>query len=211
MIIERRDAIGGTWDLFKYPGIRSDSDMHTLGYNFKPWSAEKAIADGPAIWNYVNETADEYGIRDQIRFGHKLISSSWSTESASWLLTVETGKGETKYFSCNFLLMCAGYYNYDTGHQPEFQGRDDFQGAWVHPQFWPEDLDYTGKQVVVIGSGATAITLVPSLSQLAEKVTMVRVRQPMLCRDRRLIALLISCAPLCRRVGLTAWFACGTL
>ena len=105
MIIERREAIGGTWDLFKYPGIRSDSDMHTLGYNFKPWRAAKAIADGPSIWNYVNETADEYGIRDQIRFGHKLIASSWSTESASWLLTVETGNGGTQYFSCNFLLM----------------------------------------------------------------------------------------------------------
>jgi len=174
MIIERRDAIGGTWDLFKYPGIRSDSDMHTLGYNFKPWRAEKAIADGPAIWSYVNETADEYGIRDQIRFGHKLIASSWSTESASWLLTVETGNGETQYFSSNFLLMCAGYYNYDAGHQPEFQGRDDFQGTWVHPQFWPEDLDYTGKKVVVIGSGATAMTLVPNMSQRAEKVTMVQ-------------------------------------
>ena len=174
MIIERREAIGGTCDLFKYPGIRSDSDMHTLGYNFKPWRAAKAIADGPAIWNYVNETADEYGIRDQIRFGHKLIASSWSTESASWLLTVETGKGETQYFSCNFLLMCAGYYNYDAGHQPEFQGRDDFQGTWVHPQFWPEDLDYTGKKVVVIGSGATAMTLVPNMSQRAEKVTMVQ-------------------------------------
>ena len=174
MIIERRDAIGGTWDLFKYPGIRSDSDMHTLGYNFKPWRDEKAIADGPAIWNYVNDTADEYGIRDQIRFGHKLIASSWSTESASWLLTVETGNGETQYFSCNFLLMCAGYYNYDAGHQPEFQGRDDFQGTWVHPQFWPEDLDYTGKKVVVIGSGATAMTLVPNMSQRAEKVTMVQ-------------------------------------
>ena len=174
MIIERREAIGGTWDLFKYPGIRSDSDMHTLGYNFKPWRAAKAIADGPAIWNYVNETADEYGIRDQIRFGHKLIASSWSTESASWLLTVETGNGGTQYFSCNFLLMCAGYYNYDAGHQPEFQGRDDFQGIWVHPQFWPEDLDYTGKKVVVIGSGATAMTLVPNMSQRAEKVTMVQ-------------------------------------
>ena len=148
--------------------------MHTLGYNFKPWRAEKAIADGPAIWNYVNETADEYGIREQIRFGHKLIASSWSTESASWLLTVETSKGETQYFSCNFLLMCAGYYNYDAGHQPEFQGRDDFQGTWVHPQFWPEDLDYTGKKVVVIGSGATAMTLVPNMSQRAEKVTMVQ-------------------------------------
>ena len=174
MIIERREAIGGTWDLFKYPGIRSDSDMHTLGYNFKPWRAAKAIADGPAIWNYVNETADEYGIRDQIRFGHKLIASSWSTESASWLLTVDTGSGGTQYFSCNFLLMCAGYYNYDAGHQPEFQGRDDFQGIWVHPQFWPEDLDYTGKKVVVIGSGATAMTLVPNMSQRAEKVTMVQ-------------------------------------
>ncbi len=174
MIIERRDAIGGTWDLFKYPGIRSDSDMHTLGYNFKPWRAEKAIADGPSIWNYVNETADDYGIRDRIRFGHKLIASAWSTGTASWLLTVETSNGQTLYYSCNFLLMCAGYYNYDAGHEPEFQGRDNFEGTWVHPQFWPEDLDYSGKKVVVIGSGATAMTLVPNMSRSAEKVTMVQ-------------------------------------
>ena len=173
MLIERREAIGGTWDLFRYPGIRSDSDMHTLGYNFKPWRAEKAIADGPAIWDYVNETADEYGIRDRVRFGHKMVDASWSSESATWLLTVKVGE-ETAYFTCNFLLMCAGYYNYDAGHQPEFEGRENFKGTWVHPQFWPEDLDHTGKKVVVIGSGATAMTLVPNMSTKAEKVTMLQ-------------------------------------
>jgi monooxygenase len=173
MLIERREAIGGTWDLFRYPGIRSDSDMHTLGYNFKPWRAEKAIADGPAIWNYVNETADEYGIRDKVRFGQKMVGASWSSETATWLLTVDAG-GETVYYTCNFLLMCAGYYNYDSGHQPEFEGRENFKGTWVHPQFWPEDLDHTGKKVVVIGSGATAMTLVPNMSTKAEKVTMIQ-------------------------------------
>ena len=173
MLIERREAIGGTWDLFRYPGIRSDSDMHTLGYNFKPWRAEKAIADGPAIWNYVNETADEYGIRDKVRFGQKMVGASWSSETATWLLTVDAG-GETVYYTCNFLLMCSGYYNYDSGHQPEFEGRENFKGTWVHPQFWPEDLDHTGKKVVVIGSGATAMTLVPNMSMKAEKVTMVQ-------------------------------------
>lgn len=173
MLIERREAIGGTWDLFRYPGIRSDSDMHTLGYNFKPWRAEKAIADGPAIWNYVNETADEYGIRDKVRFGQKMVGASWSSESATWLLTVDAG-GETVYYTCNFLLMCSGYYNYDSGHQPEFEGRENFKGTWVHPQFWPEDLDHTGKKVVVIGSGATAMTLVPNMSTKAEKVTMIQ-------------------------------------
>ena len=146
MLIERREAIGGTWDLFRYPGIRSDSDMHTLGYNFKPWKAEKAIADGPAIWDYVNETADEHGIRDQVRFGHKLVSASWSSESATWLLTVDAG-GETVYFTSHFLLMCSGYYNYDAGHQPEFDGRENFKGTWVHPQFWPEQLDYTVRRL----------------------------------------------------------------
>ena len=173
MVMERRDAIGGTWDLFRYPGIRSDSDMHTLGYNFKPWRDEKAIADGPAIWNYVNETADEYGIRDKIRFGHKLVEAAWSSETSSWLLSVEVD-GRTDYFTCDFLLMCAGYYNYDAGHQPEFEGRDAFKGTWVHPQFWPDTLDYAGKKVIVIGSGATAMTLVPNIAEAAETVTMVQ-------------------------------------
>ena len=173
MLIERREAIGGTWDLFRYPGIRSDSDMHTLGYNFKPWRAEKAIADGPAIWDYVNETADEHGIREKVRFGQKLVAASWSSESATWLLIVDAG-GETVYYSCNFLLMCAGYYNYDAGYQPEFEGLDNFKGTWLHPQFWPEDLDYAGKKVAVIGSGATAMTLVPSMAATADKVTMVQ-------------------------------------
>ena len=174
LLIERRQAIGGTWDLFRYPGIRSDSDMHTLGYNFKPWRAEKAIADGPSIWNYVNEIADEYQIRDKIQFGHRLVSAAWDTDSARWTLTVDTEDKGTVYYRCNFLLMCSGYYSYDQGHQPEFVGRDDFSGQWIHPQFWPEDLDYSNKRVVVIGSGATAMTIVPKMAESATKVTMLQ-------------------------------------
>ena len=172
-ILERREAIGGTWDLFRYPGIRSDSDMHTLGYDFKPWSAEKAIADGPAIREYVNATADEYGVRQHIRFQHRLTAANWDSGLNQWLLTVETGAGEQQY-RCNILLMCAGYYSYDAGYQPEFPGRESFGGTWVHPQFWPADLDYKDKNVVVIGSGATAMTLVPNMAQTAAKVTMLQ-------------------------------------
>jgi monooxygenase len=172
-IIERRDAIGGTWDLFRYPGIRSDSDMYTLGYDFKPWSSEKAIADGPAIREYVNETADEYDVRPHIRFGHKLVAANWQSETSQWVLTLETPVG-LKTYRTGFLFMCSGYYSYDQGHQPVFAGREDFKGTWVHPQFWPDDLDYAGKKVVVIGSGATAMTLVPNLASTAAKVTMLQ-------------------------------------
>ncbi|MDA1076944.1 MAG: NAD(P)/FAD-dependent oxidoreductase [Proteobacteria bacterium] len=174
-IFESRDAIGGTWDLFRYPGIRSDSDMHTLGYNFKPWKEAKAIADGPAIWNYVNETADENHIREHIRFKHKVTDAAWSTDDARWTVTAKNlANGEDTQYQCNMLLMCSGYYNYQQGYTPEFAGREDFKGTIVHPQFWPEDLDYTGKRVVVIGSGATAMTLVPSMAQRAQQVTMVQ-------------------------------------
>ena len=172
-VLERRGAIGGTWDLFRYPGIRSDSDMHTLGYDFKPWEAEKSIADGPAILSYMNETADEYRLREHIRFDHKLIAADWCGERGQWQLSVETSEG-TRRYRCGFLMMCAGYYSYDAGHQPDFIGKDRFKGDWVHPQFWPEGLEYADKKVVVIGSGATAMTLVPNMSRQAAHVTMLQ-------------------------------------
>ena len=173
VLLERRDAIGGTWDLFRYPGIRSDSDMHTLGYDFKPWEAEKTIADGPSILSYVNETADEYRIRDHIRFQQKLVSADWCSERCQWQLTVETGEG-IRHYRCQFLMMCAGYYSYEQGYEPEFEGKSNFQGEWLHPQFWPDALDYEDKKGVVIGSGATAMTLVPNMSRKAAHVTMLQ-------------------------------------
>lgn len=172
-LLERRDAIGGTWDLFRYPGIRSDSDMHTLGYDFKPWEAEKTIADGPSILSYVNETADEHRIRERIRFGQKLVSADWCSERGQWQLTVDTPEG-TRHYRCGFLMMCAGYYSYDQGYEPEFEGKAAFKGEWVHPQFWPDNLDHADKKVVVIGSGATAMTLVPNMSRQATHVTMLQ-------------------------------------
>ena len=173
ILLERRDAIGGTWDLFRYPGIRSDSDMHTLGYDFKPWEAEKSIADGPSILSYVNETADEHRIRDRIRFGQRLVGADWCSERGQWQLTVDTPEGVRRY-RCGFLMMCAGYYSYDQGYEPEFQGKSAFKGEWVHPQFWPDNLDHADKKVVVIGSGATAMTLVPNMSRHATHVTMLQ-------------------------------------
>jgi len=172
-ILEARDAIGGTWDQFRYPGIRSDSDMFTLGYPFRPWPNPQAIADGPAILEYVRDTASMYGIDREIRFGHKVISASWSTKDTMW--TVEAvHDGERKTFTCSFLYLCSGYYSYDRGHVVDFPGQDDFAGTTVHPQFWPEDLDYADKNVVVIGSGATAVTLVPAMAGKAAHVTMVQ-------------------------------------
>jgi monooxygenase len=174
-ILEGREAIGGTWDLFRYPGIRSDSDMHTLGYNFKPWTQAKAIADGPSIREYVNETATENAISEHIRFQHKVRSASWSTDDARWTVTADrVDDNERVQLSCNFLYMCGGYYNYDEGFDPEFEGTERFQGTIAHPQFWPEDLDYKGKKVVVIGSGATAMTLVPAMAENGAQVTMVQ-------------------------------------
>jgi cation diffusion facilitator CzcD-associated flavoprotein CzcO len=172
-LLERRDAIGGTWDLFKYPGIRSDSDMNTLGYRFRPWSSDNVLADGPAIKEYVEETADEYGITDRIHFGAYAKHASFDSESATWTVAFEQG-GEEKTVTASFLWACSGYYNYDEGHAPVFPGQDDFAGQLVHPQFWPEDLDYAGKKVVVIGSGATAVTLVPSMAPDAAHVTMLQ-------------------------------------
>ncbi|HEY5644718.1 MAG TPA: NAD(P)/FAD-dependent oxidoreductase [Pseudomonadales bacterium] len=174
-ILEARDAIGGTWDLFRYPGIRSDSDMHTLGYDFKPWREAKAIADGPSIRRYVSETADEHGIREHIRFGLKVTGAEWSSTDAAWTVTAErTGTRERVQMRCNFLYMCGGYYNYNEPFDPGFQGVDQFRGTVVHPQFWPEDLDYAGKRVLVIGSGATAMTLVPAMAQQGARVTMLQ-------------------------------------
>ena len=175
LILEGREAIGGTWDLFRYPGIRSDSDMFTLGYAFKPWKEQKAIADGPSILSYVKETAREHGLDSRIRFSHMVTRASWSSERAEWTVEVERGpKKELARYTCNFLWMCSGYYDYAKGHTPDFPGVERFQGRIVHPQFWTDDIDYAGKRVVVIGSGATAVTLVPELAKKAAHVTMLQ-------------------------------------
>lgn len=173
-ILERRENIGGTWDLFKYPGIRSDSDMFTLGFRFKPWTSAKSIADGQSIWNYINEAAAENGIDKHIRVNHRVLSADWSDADNRWTITVDHA-GEQKEITCSFLSVCSGYYNYDEGYSPEFPGSEDFTGQIIHPQHWPEDLDYAGKRIVVIGSGATAVTLIPSLvSGGAGHVTMLQ-------------------------------------
>lgn len=174
-ILEGRPRLGGTWDLFRYPGIRSDSDMHTLGYSFRPWTAEKAIADGPAILAYVKDTAEAYGIDRHIQFNSKVVASRWSSKDARWTVTVsreDTGTHEE--VTCGFLFVCTGYYDYDEGYTPKFEGREDFEGRIVHPQQWTDDIDYAGKNVVVIGSGATAVTLVPSMADRAQHVTMLQ-------------------------------------
>ncbi len=172
-ILEGRDDIGGTWDLFRYPGIRSDSDMFTLGYAFKPWTEAKAIADGPSIMRYLRETARENGIERHIRFGHRVVAASWLTADARWTVDVERGE-ERVQLTCNFLFMCSGYYDYAGGYTPDFAGIEDFAGTIVHPQFWPENIDYADKRVVVIGSGATAVTLVPAMAERAAHVTMLQ-------------------------------------
>ena len=173
-ILEAREAIGGTWDLFRYPGIRSDSDMHTLGYRFRPWTAAKSIADGESILDYVRQTAKDAGIDKQVRFGHRVVKASWSSEEARWTVTAERADGGEVKFSCAFLMMCSGYYRYDEGYTPEFAGIEDFQGRVIHPQHWPEEPAYEGKRVVVIGSGATAVTLVPAMAKDAAHVTMLQ-------------------------------------
>ena len=173
-ILEGRDCIGGTWDLFRYPGIRSDSDMYTLGYSFKPWTEAKAIADGPSILKYVRQTAADYGIDKNIRYGLWVKTASWSTEDATWTVEAVRGEGEIVRFTCNFLFLCGGYYSYEGGYTPDFAGVGDFKGQVVHPQKWPENLDYSGKKVVVIGSGATAVTLVPEMAKQAAHVTMLQ-------------------------------------
>jgi monooxygenase len=173
-ILERREGIGGTWDLFKYPGIRSDSDMFTLGFRFKPWTSAKAIADGPSILEYIKEAAAENGIDKNIRYGHQVIAAEWSDADNQWTLTIDRD-GEEVTMTCSFLFATTGYYNYDQGYSPTFPGSEDFAGTIVHPQHWPTDLDYVGKKIVVIGSGATAITLIPALvNSGAGHVTMLQ-------------------------------------
>jgi cation diffusion facilitator CzcD-associated flavoprotein CzcO len=174
-VLEARSALGGTWDLFRYPGIRSDSDMYTLGYSFRPWKRPEAIAEGGAILDYLNETAAEEGIDRHIRFDTKVVSADWNSADAHWTVTVEdAATGQQSALTCNFYLSCTGYYRYDHGYEPEFPGRERFAGPFVHPQHWPEDLDAAGKRVVVIGSGATAVTLVPALARLGASVTMLQ-------------------------------------
>lgn len=174
-ILEARERSGGTWDLFRYPGIRSDSDMYTLGYSFRPWEDAKSIADGPSILRYVRQTADDHGIDRKIRFGHRVVRAEWSSADARWTVEVQReDTRETVRLTCGFLFMCSGYYRYDEGYTPDFQGTERFAGRIVHPQKWTEDVDYEGKHVVVIGSGATAVTLIPALAERAAHVTMLQ-------------------------------------
>ena len=196
VILEGRNAMGGTWDLFRYPGVRSDSDMYTLGYRFRPWRNAKAIADAKSILNYIRETAAEFGIDKEIRYGHRVRHAAWSTADALWTVQVDTGAAETVLpskqkpdreggleveaektvarFTCSFIYLCTGYYDYEAGYTPVWSGLKRFRGQIVHPQKWPEDLDYEGKRVVVIGSGATAVTLVPAMAERAAHVTMLQ-------------------------------------
>jgi monooxygenase len=174
-ILEARNAIGGTWDLFRYPGIRADSDMYTLGYRFRPWRRDTSIANGPSILNYIRDTADEHGIDRKVRFGHRVTRASWTSADARWRVEAEVGPEKTVvHYTCNFLYMCSGYYDFAEGYRPDWPDLGRFGGRIVHPQQWPEDLDYKGRRVVVIGSGATAVTLVPELAKMAAHVTMLQ-------------------------------------
>ncbi|MFC4003288.1 flavin-containing monooxygenase [Prauserella oleivorans] len=174
-VLEARGAIGGTWDLFRYPGVRSDSDMFTLGYDFRPWRRPEAIADGATIRDYIRDTAREHGIERHIRYRHRVVGASWSTERAQWTVRVErTDTGDQVSLTCSFLFVCSGYYRYDEGYTPDLPGVEEYTGILVHPQHWPEDLDHTGSRVIVIGSGATAMTLVPAMADTAEHVTMLQ-------------------------------------
>lgn len=206
-ILEGREASGGTWDLFRYPGIRSDSDMYTLGYAFKPWKAAKAIADGPSILSYVRETATENDIDRHIRFNHRVKRASWSSQTATWTVEAEHD-GQIVKFSCGFLYMCSGYYRYSAGYTPDFAGTERFKGRIVHPQHWPKDLDYAGKKVVVIGSGATAVTLVPEMAKTAAHVVMLQ-RSPTYVVSRPaedgLANWLRSKLPAMTAYGITRW------
>lgn len=174
-LLESRDTLGGTWDLFRYPGIRSDSDMYTLGYSFRPWTRDKAIADGDSILGYLHETAEEYGLLEHIRFRHRAVAADWDSDSQRWALQIERGKDQPPLtMTCNFLLNCSGYYNYEEGFTPHFEAEEQFKGLRVHAQHWPQDLDYRDKKVVVIGSGATAVTLVPELAREAASTVMLQ-------------------------------------
>jgi monooxygenase len=206
-ILEARDSVGGTWDLFRYPGIRSDSDMHTLGYSFRPWKDAKSIADGPSILKYVKDTATDAGIDKKIRFNHRVLRAAWSTAEARWTVDAEAN-GVLKRVTCNFLFMCSGYYRYSEGYTPEFRGHERFKGRIVHPQKWTADIDYAGKRVVVIGSGATAVTLVPAMTERAEHVTMLQ-RSPTyiisLPGKDRIANFLKRILPLKLAYGITRW------
>jgi cation diffusion facilitator CzcD-associated flavoprotein CzcO len=174
-ILERRERIGGTWDLFRYPGVRSDSDMYTFGFNFRAWKATQVLADGTSIRDYVNATADEYGVREHIEFGRKVVRADWSSATNRWTVEAEDeASGTTETWTCAFLIAGTGYYDYDNGYRPQFPGEENYGGTLVHPQHWPADLDYAGKRVLVIGSGATAVTLVPAMAPQAAHVTMLQ-------------------------------------
>ena len=172
-ILEGRNSIGGTWDLFKYPGIRSDSDMHTLGFRFKPWIHDKSIADGPSIMEYLHETIDEYKLKDNISLNHKVTKANWCSQNSNWELKVKVDDVEED-MTCNFLFLCGGYYSYTKPHMPHFKNQENFQGQIIHPQFWDESLDYENKKIVVIGSGATAVTIVPAIAKKADHVVMLQ-------------------------------------
>ncbi|MBK6748866.1 MAG: NAD(P)/FAD-dependent oxidoreductase [Acidobacteria bacterium] len=175
VILEGREAMGGTWDLFRYPGVRSDSDMFTLGYRLRPWKAPKAIADGPAILEYIHETAREFAVDNKVRYNHRVKQASWISDDARWTVEVESGPDRTPVsLTCGFLYLCTGYYDYDQGYTPEWPGVEQFRGRVIHPQKWSDDIDYAGKRVVVIGSGATAVTLVPAMAGTAAHVTMLQ-------------------------------------
>ncbi len=173
-LVEARDTFGGTWSLFRYPGIRSDSDMHTLGYRFRPWTRAKAIADGPSILEYLGEAIDDYKLKDRITYGRKAVRAAWDSAAARWTVDLQARDGSVVQQSCQWLAMATGYYNYDKGFRPSFANEEAFRGRIVHPQHWPDDLDYAGKRVVVIGSGATAVTLVPEMAKTAAGVTMLQ-------------------------------------
>lgn len=208
-ILEGRNAMGGTWDLFRYPGVRSDSDMYTLGYRFRPWRDAKAIADAPSILNYIRDTAAEFDVDKEIRYGHRVRHASWSTADARWTVEAETGREKSvAKFTCNFLYLCTGYYDYEAGYTPDWTGVKKFRGQIVHPQKWPTDLDYEGKRVVVIGSGATAVTLVPAMAETAAHVTMLQ-RSPTYIVSRpaedKLANALRSVLPAGAAYALTRW------
>ena len=209
VILEGRERMGGTWDLFRYPGVRSDSDMYTLGYRFRPWRDNKAMADGPSILNYIRDTAAEYKVDKSIRYHHRVRLASWSSDDARWTVEVERGPEKTLVqLTCNFLYLCTGYYDYENGYTPDWPGVARFRGTVVHPQQWPEDLDYAGKRVVVIGSGATAVTLVPAMAERASHVTMLQ-RSPSYIVSRpaedELANLLRGCLPDRAAYMLTRW------
>ena len=211
-ILERRERLGGTWDLFRYPGVRSDSDMYTFGFKFRPWMDVKVLADGPSIQKYIADTAAEFGIDEKIHYGLKVLTAEWSSTEGRWTMTaLHEATGETVTYTCGYLISCTGYYNHDAGYLPTFPGADRFKGRSVHPQFWPEDLDYTGKKVVVIGSGATAVTLIPAMADDVEHITMLQ-RSPsyIFTLPAHGQDLGVPRSVPSRRSGCTGWRASGT-